>query len=86
MDAFLIHQTNRKKLFVSNNIRIKKLDFRNFLTQYISQFFELHNLYIMWLSALRFVSGKVSVDAFSLLYSKLLMAKLSLFVFGAEWH
>ena len=59
-----------------------KLDFRN-LTQYISQFFE------MWLYALRFNTCKVSVDAFSLLYSKLLHAKLSLFVFGAtfaEWH
>ena len=36
----------------------------------------------MWFYALRFVTCKVSVDAFSLLYSKLLLAKLSLFVFG----
>ena len=46
----------------------------------------MHNLYILWLYALRFVTYKGSVDAFSLLYSKLLLAKLSLFVFGAEWH
>ena len=38
----------------------------------------------MWLYALRFVTCNVSVDAFSLLYSKLLIAKLSLFVCGAE--
>ena len=37
----------------------------------------------MLLYALRFVISKLSVDAFSLLYSKLLHAKLSLFVFGA---
>ena len=43
----------------------------------------MHNLYIMWLYALRFVTCKVSVDALSLLYFKLLLAKLCLFVFGA---
>ena len=31
----------------------------------------MHSLYIMWLYALLFVTYKVSVDAFSLLYSKL---------------
>ena len=40
----------------------------------------MHVLYIMWFFALRFVRCKVSVDAFSLLYSKLLRAELSLFV------
>ena len=40
-------------------------------------------LYIIWLNALRFVSCKVGVFAFSLLYFKLSFAKLSLFVFGA---
>ena len=55
------------------------------------QFFEMHNLYIMWLYALRIAASKVSVDAFVLLYSKLLHAKLSLFVFDAlfaelHWH
>ena len=43
----------------------------------------------MWLYALWFVTCKVSVDAFSLLYSKLFLAKLSVFVFGAtfaEWR
>ena len=44
------------------------------------------NLEIMWLYALRFVTCKVSVDAFSLYCFKLLFAKLSLFVFGAELH
>ena len=39
----------------------------------------------MLLYALRFVISKLSVDAFSLLYSKLLHAKLSLFVFGAHF-
>ena len=36
-----------------------------------------------------FVTCKVSVDAFSFVYSKLFFAKFSLFVFGgtfAEWH
>ena len=46
----------------------------------------MHNLYIMWLYALQFVTCKASVDAFSLFNSKLLIAKLSLFVFGAESH
>ena len=32
-----------------------------------------------------FVNCKVSVDAFSLFYSKLLLAKLNLFVFGATF-
>ena len=80
---------NRKKLIVSNNLTNKKFDFRNFLTQYLPQFFEMHNLDIMWLYALRFDTRKFSVDAFSLLYYKLLLAKLCLFVFGAtfaEWH
>ena len=35
----------------------------------------------MWFYALRFVSCKLGVDAFSFLYFKLLHAKLSLFVF-----
>ena len=39
----------------------------------------------MRLYALQFVACKVSVDGFSLLYSKLLHAKLSLFVFGANF-
>ena len=60
------------------------MDFRNFLTQYILQFFEMRNLYIMWPYVLRFILCKIIVDAFSWLYSKLLMAKLSVFVFGAE--
>ena len=63
-----------------------KTRFQNFFIQYVSKFFEIHNLYIMWLYALQFVTCKVSVDAFSLLYSKLLIAKLSLFVFVAESH
>ena len=42
-------------------------------------------LYIMWLYVFRFVACKVSVGAFSLLYSKLLLAKLCLFVFGATF-
>ena len=41
------------------------------------------NLYIIWLYGFEFVTCKVSVDAFSLLYYKLLQAKLGLFVFGA---
>ena len=46
----------------------------------------MHNLYVMWFYALQFVTYKVSVNAFSLLYSKLLIVKLSLFVFGVESH
>ena len=37
----------------------------------------------MWLFALRFVTCKVRVVASVCLYSKLLLAKLCLFVFGA---
>ena len=47
---------------------------------------KMHN--IIRFCALQFATCKVSVDAFSLLYYKLLLAKLSLFVFGAtfaEW-
>ena len=42
----------------------------------------MHNLYIMRLCSFQFISCKISVDAFSLIYSKLLLAKLCLFVFG----
>ena len=42
----------------------------------------MHNLYIMWLYALRFVTCKVSVDAFSFLY---FYTNLNLFVFGATF-
>ena len=38
----------------------------------------MHNSYLMWLCVLRFVTCKVSVDAFGLLFSKLLLAKLNL--------
>ena len=43
----------------------------------------------MWFYVFRFFSCKVSVNAFSFLYSKLLRARLRLFVFSAtfaEWH
>ena len=43
----------------------------------LSRFFEMHSLYVMRLYALRLVPSKVSVDGFSLLYSKLFFAKLS---------
>ena len=46
----------------------------------------MHNLYVMWLYALRFVSCNVCVNAFIFLYSKIFIAKLSLFVIGAESH
>ena len=40
----------------------------------------------MWFyDAFRFVASKVSVDDLSLLYSKLLLAKLCLYVFGATF-
>ena len=79
---------NRKKIICFKNINNEKLDFRKFLIQYVSQFFDMRNLNIMWLYAVRFVTCKVSVDAFRL-YSNLFLAKLSLFEFGvtfAEWH
>ena len=38
----------------------------------------MHNSYLMWFCALRFVTCKVSVDGFGLLFSKLLLAKLNL--------
>ena len=49
VDAFFIRQMNRKKLINSKNIFVQKTRFRNFLIEYISQFFEMHYLYIMWL-------------------------------------
>ena len=48
-----------KKLFVSNNITIVKARFQNFFKLNISQFFEKHNLYIMWFYALQFSSCKI---------------------------
>ena len=45
----------------------------------------MHSLYIMWFYALRFATCKVSLNAYSLVYYKLLLAKLSLFVFGATF-
>ena len=42
-------------------------------------------LYIMLLYAFEFFTCKVSVDAFSWLYSNLLHAKWCLFVFGATF-
>ena len=45
----------------------------------------MDNLYIVRLHALRFVTCKLSVDAFSLLYSNFLLEKLSPFVFGATF-
>ena len=45
----------------------------------------MNNLYIRWLYTLRFVTCKVSVDAFSLSSSELLFAKLCPFIFGATF-
>ena len=47
----------------------------------------MQNLKNIWLYVLRFVTciKQVSVDAFSLLYSKLLLAELSQFVFGSTF-
>ena len=45
----------------------------------------MHNLYILWVNAFHFIICKISVIAFTLLYSKLLLAKLCLFLFGATW-
>ena len=49
---------------------------------FVSQFFEMHNLYIIWFYASQFFRCKIRLDAFSLLYSNLFLAKLCLFVFG----
>ena len=40
---------------------------------------------MLWFYALRFVTCTVSVDALSLIYSKLLFEKLSVFVFDASF-
>ena len=79
---------NRKKNDLSNNLTILKTQFsieniEN--SMYLAYIFEMHNLYIMWLYPLRFVTCKDSLDTFNLLYSKLLHAKLSLFVFVATF-
>ena len=48
----------------------------------------IYNIYVMLLYVLQFITRKVSMDAFSLVYSKLLLAELRLFVFDAtaSWH
>ena len=43
----------------------------------------MHNLCLMSFRAFRFLTCKASVDALSFLYSKLMLAKLYKFVFGA---
>ena len=78
--AFLIHEMNRKKRFVSNNSTI---DFRAF--QYILKFLKIDNIHLIWLYAFQMITCKFSVGAFNLLYSKLLLAKLRLFVSGATF-
>ena len=70
---------NREKWFVPNNITIKKTRFQKFsnliyLTFFWNAYF-LHNVDMCF--AICYI--QVSVDAFSLLYSKLLHAKLSQF-------
>ena len=75
---------NRKKLFVSNNITIIKTRFQKFSKSNIHlAFFEIQNMFILWHYVFQFVTCKIRVDTFSLLYSKFLLAKLCLFVFGA---
>ena len=76
---------NRKKLFVSNNSAIIKFHFRKCFNQFVWHFFEVHNLIIIWLYAFQLITCKVSADAFSLVYSKLLPAKLSRFISGATF-
>ena len=49
-------------------------------TQDIANFFEMHKLHIIWLFAFKFITCKFSVDACSLLNSKLLHSKLCLFL------
>ena len=63
---------NRKKLFVSNNIMNNKISISEIVKPTMSRIFSYNFLHakLVW------------VDAFSLLYSKLLHAKLCLFVFG----
>ena len=46
------------------------------LVPLLPHFFEIHYLYIMWLYDLQFVTCKISVDAFSFLYIKLLLQNL----------
>ena len=41
---------------------------------------------LLWLYASQFVICKVGVDAFSLLYSNILIAKLSLVILGAKLY
>ena len=69
------------KFFVLNNSTIIKT-LRNFPTQCVSQIFEMHVLYIIWLYAYQFITCKVSVEAFSLLYANLFHAKLCLSIIG----
>ena len=71
-----------EKVICFNRHNNNENSIKNFLTQFILQFVEKYSFYIMWLYALGFVTCKVSVDV-SLFHSKLLHAKLSLFVFGS---
>ena len=68
----------RKKQVVSNNNNNENSisEISKYSNQYISQFFELLYLYIIWLYALRFVACKVSVDVFSLLIIQIVPCKV----------
>ena len=45
------------------------VDFRIFLTQYISQFFKMHSLYVMWLYDLRFLNAKLYLFVFDVTFA-----------------
>ena len=74
---------NRKMLFVSSNITIIKTRFQKFSNSLYPAIFKMHDLYIIWLGVFQFITCKVGVDAFSWLYSKLLLAMFCIFVIGA---
>ena len=67
-----------------NNITIIKTRFQQFSEKLkISRIFFKCLLYTVWLYSLQFITCKIGVNAFILLYSKGLFAKLCLFVFVA---
>ena len=74
------HQMNRKMLFVSNNNNKNSIS-QIFELNIYRNFFEMHNLYIMGLYALRFDTRKVS-GCLQFVIFQIITCKI-VFVFGA---
>ena len=59
----------KKAICSKQHNNLKNLDFRICLAQYISKFFEKHNLYIMWFYVLQFFYAKLYLFVFDAIFS-----------------